>query len=347
MPTPLASPRLLLDRSALVANWRWLAAASGYAVCGAAIKADGYGLGAREVLDILAAAGCREFAVAHWAEAAALGPLPAGIKVAVLHGVQPGEMMQARASAARPVLCTPAQVVAWQAAGGGDCDVMVDTGINRLGLTPAEACSGLLDGLALNTLHSHLACADEPAHPLNARQRADFAVLVAALRPPRAALANSAGILLGRDYHFGLTRPGLGLYGGQPVPGGSVPLQQVAHIEAAVVQVRDVEAGASVGYGATYVAQAPMRVAVAGLGYADGYRQPLGAKGRARVGDRSCPVIGRISMDLLAFDATGADVGEGDRVALDFDLAATAAASGIAQYELLTGLGRRYSRCWI
>ena len=147
MPPQLASPRLRLDRSALVANWRWFAAASGDAACGAAIKADGYGLGAREVLNILAAAGCREFAVAHWAEAAALGPLPEGIKVAVLHGVQAGEMAQARASVARPVLCTPAQVAAWQEAGGGDCDVMVDTGINRLGLTPAQARSGLLDGL--------------------------------------------------------------------------------------------------------------------------------------------------------------------------------------------------------
>ncbi|TFU01305.1 alanine racemase [Polymorphobacter arshaanensis] len=345
LPSP-ASPRLLIDRDALVANWRLLAAMSGAAACGAAIKADGYGIGAAETLATLAAAGCRDFFVAQWSEVAALGPLPAGVSVAVLHGIQHGEMATARASAARPVLCTPAQVAAWAAAGGGTCDIMVDTGMNRLGLTPAQAASGLLDGIAVDTLHSHLACADEPAHPLNARQCADFTALVTQLRPCRAALANSAGIALGADYHFGLTRPGLGLYGGQPVTGSTLALQQVVRIEAGVVQVRDVEAGASIGYGATFVAPRAMRIAVLGLGYADGYRRALGASGVARIGGRPCPVVGRISMDLLMVDATGTSVAEGDRVDVDFDLAAAAAASDIAQYELLTGLGQRYSRCW-
>ena len=345
LPTP-ASPCLLIDRDALVANWRLLAAASGAASCGAAIKADGYGIGAAATLVALAAAGCRDFFVAHWSEVAALGPLPAGVSVAVLHGIQHGEMASARASAARPVLCTPAQVAAWAAAGGGACDIMVDTGMNRLGLTPAQAASGLLEGVAVDTLHSHLACADEPAHPLNARQCADFTALVAQLQPRRAALANSAGILLGGAYHFGLTRPGLGLYGGQPVTGGAVALQQVVRIEAGVVQVRDVDAGASIGYGATFVAPRPMRIAVLGLGYADGYRRALGASGVARIGGTRCPVVGRVSMDLMMVDATGTGVTEGDRVEVDFDLAAAAAASDIAQYELLTGLGQRYSRCW-
>ncbi len=345
LPTP-ASPCLLIDRDALVANWRLLAAMSGGAACGAAIKADGYGIGAAETLATLAAAGCRDFFVAHWSEVAALGPLPAGVSVAVLHGIQTGEMAIARASAARPVLCTPAQISAWQAAGGGACDIMVDTGMNRLGLTPSEAASGLLDGLAVDTLHSHLACADEPAHPLNARQCADFTALVAQLRPRRAALANSAGIALGADYHFGLTRPGLGLYGGQPVTGGTLALRQVVRIEAGVVQVRDVAAGASIGYGATYVAPRALRIAVLGLGYADGYRRALGASGVARIDGARCPVVGRVSMDLMMVDATGTGVTEGDRVEVDFDLAAAAAASDIAQYELLTGLGQRYSRCW-
>jgi alanine racemase len=346
LSTP-ASPRLLIDRAALVANWRLLAAASGAAACGAAIKANGYGLGAAQALATLAAAGCRDFFVAHWSEVAALGTLPAGVSVAVLHGVQAGEMAVARASAAKPVLCTPAQVAAWQAAGGGACDIMVDTGMNRLGLSPAEAASGLLDGVAVDTLHSHLACADEPAHPLNARQCADFTALVAQLQPRRAALANSAGILLGADYHFGLTRPGLGLYGGQPVPDSPVALRQVVRIEAGVVQVRDVAAGASIGYGATFVAPRAMRIAVLGLGYADGYRRALGAGGQARIAGTPCPVVGRVSMDLMMVDASGTDVAEGERVEVDFDLAAAAAASDIAQYELLTGLGRRYSRCWI
>jgi alanine racemase len=345
LPTP-ASPRLLIDRDALVANWRLLATMSGAAACGAAIKADGYGVGAAQALATLAAAGCRDFFVAHWSEAAALGPLPAGVSVAVLHGVQDGEMATARASAARPVLCTPAQITAWQAAGGGGCDVMVDTGMNRLGLTPAQAASGLLDGVAVDTLHSHLACADEPAHPLNARQCADFTALVAQLQPRRAALANSAGILLGSAYHFGLTRPGLGLYGGQPLADSPVALRQVVRIEAGVVQVRDVEAGASIGYGATFVAPHAMRIAVLGLGYADGYRRALGSSGQARIAGTPCRVVGRVSMDLMMVDASGTGVTEGDRVEVDFDLATAAAASDIAQYELLTGLGQRYSRCW-
>ena len=341
-----ARPRLRLDRAALAGNWRLLAAASGSAACGAAIKADGSGLGAAEVLAVLAAAGCRDYFVAHWAEAAALGPLPPGARLAVLHGVQSGEMALARSLPARPVLNTPAQIAAWRAAGGGACDVMVDTGINRLGLTPAEARSGLLDGLALDTLHSHLACADEPQHPLNARQCADFAALVADLAPPRAALANSAGITLGSAYHFALTRPGLALYGGQPRADTALALAPVAAIAARVVQLRDVPAGASIGYGATYVAPRPMRIAVLGLGYADGYRRALGSCGTARIAGTSCPVLGRVSMDLLMIDASAVTVAEGDEMAMDFDLAALAAASGVAQYELLTGLGQRYSRCW-
>jgi len=346
MSSTPASPRLLLDRTALAANWRWLAAASGAAVCGAAIKADGYGLGATEVMTTLAAAGCRDFLVAHWSEVTALGPLPPGASVAVLHGVQVGEMALARRSSARPVLSTPAQIAAWKSAGGGICDIMVDTGMSRLGLAPAEAASGLLDGLALDTLHSHLACADEPAHPLNARQCADFTALVAAIKPPRASLANSAGILLGRDYHFGLTRPGLGLYGGQPVANGQLPLAQVARIAAPVVQVRNVVAGASIGYGASFVAPAALKVAIVGLGYADGYRRAFAGNGHARVNGTACAVLGRVSMDLLVIDASAVDIAEGDTVAMDFELAAAAAATGISQYELLTGLGQRYSRCW-
>jgi alanine racemase len=166
------------------------------------------------------------------------------------------------------------------------------------------------------------------------------------LCPARAALANSAGILLGGDYHFGLTRPGLGLYGGQPVTGATVPLQQVARIEASVVQLRDIDAGASIGYGATFTAPQAMRIAVLGLGYADGYRRAFGGTGSAQIGGVSCPVIGRVSMDLLMIDASHVGIGEGGSVELDFDLAAAASASGVAQYELLTGLGQRYSRCW-
>ena len=329
----MANLRLSLDTAALVANWRDLGAACGVAT-GAAIKADGYGLGAQRIVDALAAAGAGDFFVASWAEAAAL-TMPPGARLAVLHGVQGGETAAALASTAVPVLNTPAQVAAWRAT-GRSCDVMVDTGINRLGLTPAEAMSGLLDGIVLDTLHSHLACAETPAHPANERQLTIFRAVVAAVRPARASLAASAGIALGRDFAFDLTRPGIALYGGR----GSRP---VAIIEARVVQIRTIPAGGSVGYGATWIAARDSRIAIVNLGYADGFAGALGADGIVVIGNVSCPVIGRVSMDLIAVDVTAADVKEGDWVRVDFDLVHAAAATGRSEYELLTGLGHRYA----
>lgn len=329
----MANLRLALDTEALVANWRGLALSG--AATGAAVKADGYGMGAERIVAALAAAGCRDFFVASWSEAAAL-TMPTDARLAVLHGVQDGELATALASAAVPVLNTPAQVAAWRAT-GRRCDVMVDTGINRLGLTPAEAVSGLLDGLAIDTLHSHLACAETPDHPMNAAQGAAFRAVVAHVRPPRASLAASAGIALGADYAFDLTRPGIALYGGR----GS---RAVAVLEARVVQVRDLAAGDTVGYGATWRAARDAVIAVVNLGYADGYACALGPGGAVVAGGVRCPVVGRVSMDLIAADVTAADVGEGDWVRVDFDLARAAATTGRSEYELLTGLGRRYAR---
>ncbi len=213
IPPPL---RLRLVSAALVANWRWLAAQSGSAACGAAIKADGYGLGARAALALLAAAGCRDFFVAHWSEAAALMPLPTGVALSVLHGVGDSDMVAARLLPARPVLNSVEQVARWRAAGEGrPCDVMVDTGMNRLGLRVEEALGGALDGLAIDTLMSHLASADEDSDQ-NARQLAAFRAIREAVPARRYSLANSAGICLGSDYAFDLTRPGIALYGGIP-----------------------------------------------------------------------------------------------------------------------------------
>lgn len=338
---PAANLRLTIDTAAIADNWRRLAAMSGGATCGAAVKADGYGLGAQAVVDALARAGCRDVFIASWSEAAALAT-PAGTRLAVLHGVQDGEMATALASDAVPVLNTPAQVAAWAAAAPGRaCDVMIDTGMNRLGLTPADAA--LLDGLTIDTLHSHLACADTAADPMNARQLAAFRAVAAAVPARRRALANSAGIALGTDYAFDLTRPGLAIYGGVPCSalGG---LRQVVAIHARLIQVRDVPEGATVGYGATWRAPHRTRVGVLNLGYADGYWRGFADRGRAWAGDVACPVIGRVSMDLVMVDLGRADAGEGDWLAIDFDLPAAAAASGLSQYELLTGLGHRYSR---
>jgi len=334
--------RLRLDGDALVANWRLLRELGGDAACGAAVKADGYGLGAREVVQRLAGAGCRDFFVAIWSEARALADL--GVAVSVLHGVRDEDMAD-RPANARPVLNTAGQVRRWRAAGGGVCDVMVDTGMNRLGVAPEEVAAGLLDGLEIDTLMSHLACADEDV-PLNARQCATLAGLRGRTSARRLSIANSAGIALGRDYAFDLTRPGIALYGGRQRP-EHTPIRQVATPEAQVIQRRRVRAGEIVGYNATFTAPRDMDVAILNLGYADGYLRCFSGKGGVRVGDTALPVIGRVSMDMIAVAADAVPgLGEGDWVTIDYALPETAALSGLSQYELITGLGARFDRLW-
>lgn len=344
----IASPlRLRLDSAALVQNWQWLAAQGGKA-CGAAIKADGYGLGARKVMQHLAAAGCRDFFVANWAEAAALIPLAGDVSLSVLHGVGESDMVAARTLPAKPVLNSIEQVARWRQTGEGrPCDVMVDTGMNRLGLRVEEALSGALDGLAIDTLLSHLASADEDSAQ-NAQQLTAFRAVCEQIAAQRYSLANSAGICLGSDYGFDLTRPGLALYGGVPRPEAVGHIRQVAFPEARVLQLRDVRAGETVGYGATWTAPSDGRVAVVNMGYADGYLRCHAGQGGATWRARELPLVGRVSMDLIAFDASDADgLSEGDWLALDYDLPSTALRSGLSQYELLTGLGVRFERHWM
>ena len=341
----IAAPlRLSLDGAALAANWRTLDRMSGTAACGAAVKADGYGLGAAGVATRLAQAGCRDFFVATWAEAAALAPL--GLGVSVLHGVRAEDMAAAAHGFARPVLDTPTQVARWIAAGGGACDVMVDTGMNRLGVSGADVRAGLLDGLAIDTLMSHLACAESDT-AMNARQRAAFAALAEATGARRMSLANSAGIALGADYAFDLTRPGLALYGGVPRGDYAGIVRRVATPQAQVLQRRTVAAGETVGYDATWTASAAVEVAILNIGYADGYFRSFSDRGAASCDGVALPVIGRVSMDLLAVcvDAAPA-IAEGDWLTMDLDLPVAATASGMSQYELLTSLGSRYARMW-
>ena len=336
--------RLRLDSSALVANWRWLQRTAGVAA-GAAVKADGYGLGAREVARLLMEAGCRDFFVSTWAEAEALGPLADGAKLSVLHGVGPDDLDTALVSNARPVLNTASQVARWkQAAPGRPCDVMVDTGMNRLGLRTDEL--ELLDGLAIDTLMSHLACADEDV-AMNAVQRDRFAAVAASISARRYSLANSAGICLGHDYAFDLVRPGLALYGGLPRYEAVGQIAQVAFPEAEIVQRRTVRAGESIGYGATWTATADTEAAIVNIGYADGYLRCFAGKGSATTGDAALPLIGRVSMDLIALDVSAAPaLVEGEWVTLDYDLPDASDASGLSQYELLTGLSQRLERRW-
>jgi alanine racemase len=336
--------RLRLDGDALVANWRWLSAMSSAAACGAAVKADGYGLGARAVVERLIAAGCRDFFVATWAEAQALGNLPEGISLSVLHGVRAEDMAFALATQARPTLNTAEQVARWKASGGGACDVMVDTGMNRLGLSVADVASGLPDGLKIETLMSHLASADENVAQ-NAAQREAFIALHGVTGAKRMSLANSAGICLGSDYAFDLTRPGLALYGGTPRSEAVGHISQVTYPEAQILQRRRISSGDSVGYNATFTATQDMELAILNLGYADGYLRGFSGKGMA--GEGRFPVIGRVSMDLIAVcvDAQPS-LAEGDWLTLDYDLPRAAATSGLSQYELLTGLGDRFTRYW-
>ena len=337
MTAPL---RLRLDGDALMANWRWLQARSGAAACGAAVKANGYGLGVDQVVPRLVKAGCRDFFVATWAEAAEVAPLiPADAQLSVLHGVRDEDMVAAVTARAVPVLNTPQQVARWRPT-GRPCDVMIDSGMNRLGLSAQDD----LSGLQIMTLMSHLASADEDSAQ-NVDQLRAFQAVVARTPAQRTSLANSAGICLGAEYHFDLTRPGLALYGGMPRAEAKGHIQPVVAIEAQIVQRRRIGAGDRVGYNATFTAASPMELAIVNLGYADGYVRGFSGRGTAAAGQY--PVVGRVSMDLTALNVSAApDLAEGDWISIDFDLPAASAQSGLSQYELLTLLGHRYDRIW-
>lgn len=347
MAEPAAPLRLRLDGAALTDNWRALDRMSGSAACGAAVKANGYGLGARDVVGRLRTAGCRDFFVATWAEAEEVADLCEGRSLSVFHGVRREDMAIATAGAARPCLNSAEQVGRWREAAGGPCDVMIDTGMNRLGLSVEQVGEGLLDGLKIDTLMSHLACADEPDNPMNVMQYTALASLAGQTGAARMSLCNSAGIALGKKYHMDLTRPGISLYGGAQVSALVPHIRQVAFPEAQVIQRRQVGSGEAVGYGGTFRAGEPTELAILHLGYADGYLRGFSGKGGASFGGAHCPVIGRVSMDLIAVSVDAApEVQEGDWLAIDYDLSTASAQSGLSQYELLTTLGRRYQRNW-
>ncbi|MEA3261922.1 MAG: alanine racemase [Pseudomonadota bacterium] len=342
---PPATLRLSIDREALAANWRALDRLSGQAAAGAAVKADAYGLGVAVAAPVLRDAGCRDFFVAHWQEVPPLLDHVLASSVAVLHGpVTAADAAFAKASGVRPVINSLHQARLWLEAGGGVCDVMVDTGINRIGLGLADLADPVLGQLQIDVLHSHLASADEDS-ALNAAQQNRWNAARGIVQHSRASLANSAGIVLGTAYHGDLTRPGLALYGGVPCAALASEIRQVAAPEAALVQVRQIAAGESVGYNATFVAQQAMRIGVVSLGYADGYLRAWSGKGMLRSMGRPVPVLGRVSMDMTVVDLTAApDLREGDWLTADYSLPDAAAATGLSQYELLTVLGLRFAR---
>lgn len=341
-PSPL---RLSIAREALAANWRALDRLSGRARAGAAVKADAYGLGVAVAAPVLRDAGAEDFFVAHWQEVPALLAHVAAACVSVLHGpLTAADAAFAKAAGVRPVINSLHQAQLWIDAGGGVCDLMVDTGINRIGLGMADLTDPLIGRLQVDVLHSHLAAAEEDS-ALNAAQQSRWNAARGMVQHKRASLANSAGIMLGAAYHGELTRPGLALYGGVPCAALANEICQVVTPEAALIQVRDIAAGECVGYNATFQADRPMRIGVASLGYADGYLRLWSNKGMLRSMGRPVPVIGSVSMDMTIVDLTEVpDLREGDWLAVDYSLPEAAATSGLSQYELLTLLGGRFAR---
>lgn len=339
---PLPSLRLIIDNQALADNWLALDRMSGTARAGAAVKADCYGLGVDRCVPELWQAGCRDFFVAHWSEVpGVIAHVPAN-RVAVLHGPQtPEDAAFARETGVRPVLDSLRQARLWGEAGGGPCDLMIDSGINRLGIAPDELDDPAVQSLDVHTLLSHLACADEDV-AMNARQLAVFRDCLPAISHRQASLANSAGIALGGDYAFDLTRPGLALYGGVPRSELAGLIAQVAYPQAALIQTRTIGAGASVGYNATFTAPADMRIGVVSLGYADGILRSW-AGAHFLHGERKLPILGKVSMDMIVIDLAAApELSDGDWVELPYHLPDAARQTTLSQYELLTILGNRF-----
>ncbi len=351
---------LTVDLAAVAANWKDLAARGAPGAVAGVVKADGYGLGAAEVGRTLRAAGCRHFFVAQLREGidlrAAIGPGP---MIAVLGGFAPGEDGDA---ALVPVLNALGDVAAHGAAGRAAgvarrAILHVDTGMARLGLDAAElarlsADHGLLAGVDILYVMTHLACADEAANPLNARQADRFAAACAGLPPARRSFANSSGMFLGAGFASDLSRPGCALYGVNPTPGAPNPMRQVVRLDAPVLQVREIPAGAPVGYGAAWTAERQSRVATVAVGYADGYLRSLSGRAVADFRGRAVPLIGRVSMDLTTFDVTDLpEIAVGDRLTLIGGTGCSpdevAARAGTIGYEVLTSLGARYARDYV
>ena len=355
-PATRAGAILEIDLGAIVANWRLLAKKVQPAACAAVVKANAYGLGAAPVASALFAAGCRRFFVATLDEGLALrqalGPAP---EIAVFNGPLPGTAHEFVAARLIPVLNEPGQIEAWQKLRDpAPAIVHLDTGFNRLGLSRAEFehWHDRLAAAGVTGLISHLACADTPDHTHNAVQRAQFLAARQRLPGLKASLAASSGIFLGRDYHFEEVRPGAALYGINPVPGTSNPMRPVVRAAARILQLRKIDRGESVGYGAAHVMDGPGMLATASIGYADGWLRSLSHRGCGWLAGERVPLLGRLSMDLATFDVTS--VAESERypgnlielIGPHYGVDDAAADAGTIGYEILTALGARYHRVY-
>lgn len=357
---------LTVDLDALVANWRKLEKTAVPAECSAVIKANAYGCGTEPVAQALAKAGCKTFFVATLDEAAAVRAVVPSIALYVLDGfIQNTGDAYARIDA-RPVIGDLNELAEWdvfcrRTGWAGGVAIHIDTGMQRLGLTVAEA-QGLIPRInagdhGISLVMSHLACAESLNHPMNARQLAAFRQIASAFSGVPASLSNSSGIFLGSSFQFDMVRPGAALYGVNPTPEADNPMLPVVDLKARIVQIRDVERGESVGYGGNWTARRSTRLAIVSAGYADGYFRAGSSNDGTRgaevmIAGKRCPVAGRISMDLLAVDVTDLEknavrrghmvtlIGEGitvDELAHHF---------GTIGYEVLTSLGARYARIY-
>jgi alanine racemase len=365
--------RLIIDLDALADNWRTMGEYSSPARCAAVVKADGYGLGIEQVTATLYGAGCRDFFVATAREGVVVRQHAADARIYVMNCILPGIEAACRAADLVPVLASMEHVAIWTQScienGEHPCALQVDTGMHRLGISVGEAellANDVTRPAGFSPVHimSHLACSDEPDHPLNLEQRDRFGDLMAAFGGIEASLSNSAGILLGSGYRFDVTRPGIALYGGKASAKHDDRIKPVVTAQTRIITIRHARAGDTVGYGAAATLHRDSRLAVCSVGYGDGYMRAVsgagtpsrdgGTKGACGfAGGHYLPVVGRITMDLTVFDITDLPDGSmrpgnfielfGHDVLLD-DVAAT---GGTIGYELLTSLGTRYRRHYV
>ena len=343
----MSTGTLTIDLGAIAANWHALAKIAQVETA-AVVKADGYGLGVARVGQHLAKAGARQFFVAVAEEGVALRrALGAGPAISILSGHMHGDADAIAGANLTPMINSVDQLLHHvETLPAHPFGIQLDTGMNRLGMEPSEWSALREIALAQNPtlLMSHLACSDEPDHPMNEQQRAQFDDMTQALDVPRS-LAATGGTLLGDDYHYDMVRPGIGLFGGLPFAAA----QPVITLDLPVIQIRDVAVGETVGYANAWTAKAPSKIATVSGGYADGLIRAMGAKAKFNSEGIAVPVVGRVSMDLITVDVTALPtpptrlqlIGAGQSVDAVGDFAATIG------YEILTSLGARYTRKWV
>ena len=364
LPTETRGASLLIDLDAIAANYRLLQREAAGVEVAAVVKADAYGLGMAEVAPVLSEAGCRTFFTATLEEGFALRDLLPDVGIHVFNGPVPEVVEEMIRHHVTPVLNSIDQSEMWagQMARFRDpnqlaplADLHIDTGMCRLGLTLEEVDAlaenaALTNMLRLDVVLSHLACAHDPAHEMNAFQQTAFETKAHKFSAKRKSLAASAGLFLGNQYHFDLVRPGIAIYGGNPQPGHTNPMSQVIRIQGKILQVRHVDTPQSVGYGGTYMVDGPTQIATVALGYADGYLRSFSNSGRAWIGGHEVKVAGRVSMDLTTLDVTGVPphfVFPGamvDFIGPEQSIDQMAEDAGTIDYEVLTRLGIRFGR---